>query len=523
MTPAISFAQAPPAEIRISGLTVAEANTLRAEVNRLAADRRVSARALSAIAERLGASQTSPDIGNLLRLIDERATELQALQDRLSVLARSDDPTITDRISRARVAIDAGDLATADRLLGEAAQSDLAAIAIAEAQTNARRTRAAETIAERGRLAALQSAYNDSATLYAQAADTAPTSDVAARWRYRMGQANALRSYAEESGSTDAAHQAIGAYTNLALPLAPRDARPRDWAKTWSELGVAHGILGTRGDETELQEAVASFQQALSVFTPQTDSVDWAAAQASLGLAMSGLAERDPNANLSGAISAFQAALSVLSPRSDPWDWARANVGLGIALDTQGERGGNEPLLRAEDALSAALTVFTRERYPRDWAGAQVNLANVRGKLGARGNRVALARAIEGYQQALTYYTRERTPMNWALTKVALAYTLLETQGQGLEVRRRAVSALDDALTVLSIDNNPMYWASAHNLLGVASEADGDAGDRSAYADALEHFQLALGAYQRANLVVQASEVQENIRRVSAKTGGAPK
>lgn len=259
--PVVVSAQALPDQIRNAGVTVAQWNGIRQEVRRAALSRAVSERALAAVAERVGVELARGgriDVDQLLKLIDGRATQIKALQERLALLAASGDPATAGRLSEARAAMDAGDLDGAERILGDARRA-------ARASREKAQLREAEVAGLEAQVKALRFDYLGAAALYEDAAQTAPASETKARWDYRMKQASALRERGRAFGEPAPLQASVGLYRDQAFPLAPRASAPADWATTQNALGLTLTVIGERGDKQALADAVAAFRAALEV------------------------------------------------------------------------------------------------------------------------------------------------------------------------------------------------------------------------------------------------------------------
>jgi hypothetical protein len=220
-----------PPSIASAGVTQAEWSAIRAEVSRQAHRAGVAEAALLAAAERAGANLAQSGRFDAAALRDAIISQLQSqartiaeLQDRLEVLARADDPEIAQLLTQARTAITEGRLDDADHFLAQAEQSDLAAIAVAEARAERARARIADAIAERGRLARIQGGR-----------------------------------------ASETVRDAIAGYEQ-ALRGMDRTLAPRDWARTEFNLGVAYAILAQSGDDEARVLGVAALQSAESGF-----------------------------------------------------------------------------------------------------------------------------------------------------------------------------------------------------------------------------------------------------------------
>ncbi len=189
-----------------------------AEVSRA---RNLSAQALAEVTIRLGLqlaeSGRPADIATILAAIDESATRIEELQARIQKLEAGTDPALAAQLARARVAINVGDLDGAEAILR-------AGRSAARAAREGAQLREAEVIGLEGNVANLRSDFLAAAALYEEAAQTAPDSEIEARWRYRMAQARAFLDRGERFGGPET-EMAAKLYRNVALPLAPRAAR----------------------------------------------------------------------------------------------------------------------------------------------------------------------------------------------------------------------------------------------------------------------------------------------------------
>ena len=240
----------------------------------------------------------------------------------------------------------------------------------------------AADIAESARLAYVGADFLAAAQRYGDAAELAPT-DARERWQYRLWQGYALSERGLRFGEPGPLHAAVAIYRTQALPLAPRQRAPADWAATQNNLGNALSVLGRRGDEAALQGAIAAFRAALEVRTRAAAPADWATTQNNLGIALQVLGERGDQAALQGAIAAYRAALEVRTRAAAPADWAMTQNNLGLALELRGDRSGSKDDWReAAACYRAALEIWTREHYPAQYEGASRILARVLEKLG---------------------------------------------------------------------------------------------------------------------------------------------
>jgi hypothetical protein len=235
----VSFAQLSqgiPPDIVSAGVTQEQWAQIQEEVRTESRRAGIAEAALRAAAERAGSNLARSGRFSAAALRDEIIGQLEGqaqsifeLQARLAVLARADDPEIARLLTAASRAIDLGQLDEADRFLEQAEESDMAAIAMAEARAERARARLADAIAERGRLETIQGG----------------------------GEANGVR-------------DAIAVYERTLAGL-DRALAPNDWTRTQLNLGIAYAILAQSGDQEARVLAVAALEAARSGFKALND------------------------------------------------------------------------------------------------------------------------------------------------------------------------------------------------------------------------------------------------------------
>ncbi len=233
-----------PPSIASAGVTDAEWNGIQAEVRLQARRAGVAEAALLAAAERAGVNlarsgrYSAASLRDaIINQLEMQARTIAELQERLTVLARAADPEIANLINAARLAIDEGRLEDADRFLALAEESDLAAIAVAEARSERARGRLAESVLLRSGLERLESPL----------------------------EIDRIRSAA--------------AQYELVLVGMDRDLAPNDWARTQFNLGVAYALLAQAGEVDRRVLAIAAFEAARDGYTSLSDLVRAARAQ----------------------------------------------------------------------------------------------------------------------------------------------------------------------------------------------------------------------------------------------------
>jgi tetratricopeptide (TPR) repeat protein len=221
---------------------------------------------------------------------------------------------------QAKDALDKGQLAEADALLGRAKESEAAAFR--EARKLKQRAQEAEDKhalnlakmeASQGNIALTQLRYADAAERFGEAAAKVPQGHDDERWKYLNAEADALYRQGDEFGDNAAAASAIERYRHLA-ELRPRNAFPSDWARTQNNLGNALERLGERESGTaRLEEAVAAYREALKERTRARMPLQWAKSTGNQGVAQMLLAKRRGDAKMAKlAVRQIEAAFTKL-------------------------------------------------------------------------------------------------------------------------------------------------------------------------------------------------------------------
>ncbi|NER97795.1 MAG: tetratricopeptide repeat protein, partial [Symploca sp. SIO1B1] len=261
---------------------------------------------------------------------------------------------------------------------------------------------------------------------------------------------------------------AIACYQN-ALEIRTREAFPVDWAMTQNNLAAAYSdrIRGEKADN--LENAIAYYQNALEIYTREAFPENWATTQNNLAIAYCDRIRGERADNLENAIACYQNALDIRTREAFPVDWATTQNNLANAYKNRirGEKTDN-----LEDAIACyhnALEIYTREAFPVDWAMTQNNLAvayceRIRGEKADN-----LENAIACYNNALQIRTREAFPVNWATTQnnLAVAYSN-RIRGEKADNLEDAIACYHNALDIRTRDAFPVDWAMTQNNLANA-------------------------------------------------------
>jgi len=273
----------------------------------------------------------------------------------------------------------------------------------------------------------------------------------------------------------------------LEMPIPPAPHAAFEKASRQHHLAMLYAQRYTDDRVTDIENALALFQDALRVRTRESFPQEWADTQNSLANAWQQRLRDDPAQNMERAIRAYRAALEVWTRDRDPDSWAMIQRNLAEAYRQRVLGQPEENQERAIEHFRAALTVYTREDHPIQWASVCNSLANLYcSQLGAK-RAGDIQTGIRYYEKALQVYTRGAYPRQWAQTvnNLANAYCV----GVAVDPADRLWAAIDlyqQALRVRTRDEYPREWAATHNNVGTAYA------DLGQWEQAADHFQKAL-------------------------------
>lgn len=412
---------------------------------------------LANILARLGETSISNDLGQIERVLSDKADEYVSLRRQLTQLA-SDDPRVAELRKEAATALESADIARARAKLRDAVNIDSVSVAELAGRAKQRTLSAVRSLMESASVSRIGLNYRDGARDLDEAASLVERFDLPAAWELRILQGTDLYSQGDQFGDNQALLDAIGIYRR-ALTIMPREQAPRSWAMTQFNLGNALRCLGEREVGTErLEEALLAYR---AVLTERAElSQEFTTLQIGLGNALYRLGQRqEGSSRLEEAVDVYREALNRLSPEREPHDWAVTQANLGNALSALGER--NEGTAYFEEAVGAyreALKKMTRESAPRAWAMTQNNLGGALVRFGERHCSAAyVADAIAAFGEALTEQTQTRMPLEWAMTQHNLG-TAFRTLGDRASLEQ-AVVAYCNALKERTRERAPKAWA----------------------------------------------------------------
>ncbi|MDY6940405.1 MAG: CHAT domain-containing tetratricopeptide repeat protein [Cyanobacteriota bacterium] len=255
---------------------------------------------------------------------------------------------------------------------------------------------------------------------------------------------------------------AIASYEN-ALEVLTREAFPENWATTQNNLAAAYSdrIRGERAQN--LEKAIASYENALQVRTRDAFPENWAMAQNNLGNAYLYRIRGERTDNLEKAIASYENALQVYTREAFPVNWAMTQTNLVNAYlyRIRGERTDNLEIalasyknaLQVHTCKASLVNDLTTVYSDRNWGEKTDNLEQ----------------ALVVYEKAFQVSTREAFPVNWAMTQNNLvnAYSH-RIRGKKSDNLEQAISACENALQVYTREAFPVNWAMTQNNLAIA-------------------------------------------------------
>ncbi|WP_458425123.1 hypothetical protein [Methylorubrum extorquens] len=428
--------------------------TQRELIQRLRQDLDLNQRQIRMALEIVGEAQAPPE--RLSAKLVEVAERFKAL----SVGAATqpgDDPRVRALKADAQTAVEEGDLVKADQLLAEAEAAQVSVI-------DRLALNAAETAAQRGRVALTRLHYMEAAQHFATAAARVPNHHDDKRLGYLKQEASALFQQGDERGDIDAAQAAILRYNRLSSIISSKNA-PLDWAENENLHGVALSSLGSKkSDVTELEKAAICFENSISKTSDGKQPSLWTTSKQNLGVTFFQIGSKNGDVNtLKKSVAILQDVLESGKLSPDSSEWLGAHINLAISLTRVGVMEVNVNILETSASmLRDALSKTTREQQAFTWARAQHALGS---NLSAAGTYSGDARhfesAVSAFRAALQVYGEKRTPMKWASSQNGLggALSSLGKDKKDVGLLLESLEAYNSAKKYHTRDNSPHYWA----------------------------------------------------------------
>lgn len=320
------------------------------------------------------------------------------------------------------------------------------------------------------------------------------------------------------------------------------------------ELGLAAmRRFTTSGDGRYVEKAVQAYEHALAARAREDDPVAWAAVQDHLGDALMERLDDDNTENKERALAAYRLALAAVSPSRNRDEWATYKGDIGRAYDDRTKGDRKENLRHAVDAYHDALRYTSRKKDADRWSSLQNNLCVAYSHLIPEGasfaelaiqacgralpmrhgisrsqilnnlatvyihrpggsRAVNIRNAIAYLEEALTLLPREVDPLGWAMMQDNLGTAYRENIGGDPATNaERAIARFDQALTVRTRKNTPKDWAATQNNLAL-TYMDRIWGDRTQNVErAIESYRAALSIYTQVSDPWQWAAINDNL------------
>ena len=189
------------------------------------------------------------------------------------------------------------------------------------------------------------------------------------------------------SGDPDDNRTAALRYAREAFDLFAGLGQPLDMANAASAVAGSLGNREIRSGRDDLDEAVAWYERALALVTPDAAPLLWAGIADNLANA---LAQRDDGDDLRQAVELNSAALDVYTRHSDPFEEARTCYNLASTL----HRIEPPDLDRIIALLERSLVVRASDAVPLEWAESVTELARAKLARAAAGGGTAEIEAV---------------------------------------------------------------------------------------------------------------------------------
>ena len=315
----------------------------------------------------------------------------------------------------------------------------------------------ATLLVDRAVIAAARLDFDMAISLYEQAAQTIVTIDKTKAVVWFGSAADIGRKRYDIGGEPRFAKYAVKLYESLIGYISTQNERAgigqeTRWAATHNNLGNVYSVMGERGVDGALEQAISAYENALLEYTRAKAPMAWAVTHNNLGGVYQVMGERGVDGALEQAISAYENALLVRTRAKAPMDWAATHNNLGIVYRVMGERGVEGALEQAVSVYENVLLEYTRAKAPMAWATVYNNLGTVYRVMGERGVDGALEQAISAFENALLERTRAKAPMDWAMTKFNFGLALW-AQGK----KDAAEACFRDALAVFREQKAQFY------------------------------------------------------------------
>ena len=215
-----------------------------------------------------------------------------------------------------------------------------------------------------------------------------------------------------------------------------------------------------QGDRaTNIELAIASFQQSIKTITQAASPVLWARILSDLATAWKDRILGDKRENVNRAITVYKQCMGVMTREKMPEDWAITMMNLATAYQECVDEDYPDNLERSIEACKQALQEVSPEANEEIWTSIMHNLATSY-KDRIYGNEADnIEQAIEIYKDCLEIRTQYSNPDKWAATmnNLALAYNR-RIKGDRAENIEDAISTCNQIAVLVTKEKKPFLW-----------------------------------------------------------------
>jgi len=244
----------------------------------------------------------------------------------------------------------------------------------------------------------------------------------------------------------------------------------RDIAECWANALVVRGLAYmdrvSGGPRDNGEQALKSFDRALTVYTRKDFPRDWAMTLINRANAFMQRAEGDRTQNLENSLRDYDDALTFFQPEGNSLQLGQALLNRSLCYQTRilGNKVQNQEKALAD--CEAALAIFKQMDLRNEWATALANRATLFMQRLAGDRQENLKHALADCNDALQVFSRAETPQWWAKTLVnrgtihrALAMMIGLTQrAVGMRtILERLFSQHPESMTALLNENNQHF------------------------------------------------------------------
>ncbi|MEM3846020.1 MAG: tetratricopeptide repeat protein, partial [Candidatus Parvarchaeota archaeon] len=283
---------------------------------------------------------------------------------------------------------------------------------------------------------------------------------------------NAYWDLSHIENTKDNLHKAIASY-NEALKVYTLEQYPKYYADTQNNIGTAYrGLSHIEDMKDNLHKAIASYNEALKIYTFEQYPLYYAMTQNNIGIAYSDLSHIEKTkANLHKAIASFNEALKIYTFEQYPQDYARTKNNIGTTYrDLSHIEKTKANLHKAIASFNEALKIYTFEQYPLYYAMTQNNIGIAYSDLShIEKMKANLHKAIASFNEALKIYTFEQYPQDYAMTQnnIGIAYSDLSHIEKMKANLHKAIASFNEALRVRTLEQHPQDYAWTQYSVGL--------------------------------------------------------